>query len=574
MARYIDVEDILKPWRSFFDGRLATEKSEVSNSLVQGGIHHIVFLCPYASRTGGVPTFQRDVIETLLRSNAGLTVDLLYLRAGVDSRETHFHDKRRGNRLTLRGLPDRWLSEAETARSVDQLADLFREELESLHGAFSIDLIAMNSSTPHFEIFDAVLDFAEDRGIATHYYFHGGVILEGTLHVIRRSDGAATNSEALKLTFAGLGASISVVRPVGDLSFFLEPLSGEERRTSERLKGQPALNGKNIILHASRLTPRKGQEDTILAAKDLENRYASLADKAVFVILGPTRDPGEDKRLRSLAKSSGVNIVFVAEQGREQMKLWYHASDIALYPTRAQEPFGLVPIEAQACGVPVIVTRSGGLPETLQENSTGLVVERQNPTALAEAIACLLGEPEQRLRMGRQAADYIRTRYSLDRTTEDLSRSYLTAFRSRKTRQERRQVSPPEEPLQVLNDGYNEVQRPGEVIHMGIEPVAADTWDDERPAADGPYSIGQIVREWQDTWEHFKQKVEPTWSPVTDPEGTYAVNRRSLEVYDAPNVPSLRLGPLRFMMPRICRHATSAPSWASSYPRFPHAASP
>jgi hypothetical protein len=144
--------------------------------------------------------------------------------------------------------------------------------------------------------------------------------------------------------------------------------------------------------------------------------------------------------------------------------------------------------------------------------------------------------------MGQQAAAYIRKRYPLDRTTEDLSRSYLTAFRSTRSRQERR--SPPEEPLRVLNDGYNEVHRPGEVIRMGIEPVDANTWDDEGPA-EGRDRIGRIVEEWLQTYRRFMLEVAPTWLPETDSGGTYYINRQSLVVYDAARLPSRRVGPFR-----------------------------
>ena len=71
----------LSTWGVFFHATSRRQKPKPLSLLVRGGVHHIVYLCPFATRTGGVQTHQRDVIETLLRCNEGVTIDLLYLRA-------------------------------------------------------------------------------------------------------------------------------------------------------------------------------------------------------------------------------------------------------------------------------------------------------------------------------------------------------------------------------------------------------------------------------------------------------------------------------------------------------------
>ena len=79
-------------------------------------------------------------------------------------------------------------------------------------------------------------------------------------------------------------------------------------------------------------------------------------------------------------------------------------------PSRA-ESFGVAALEAQACGVPVVASRVGGLPEVVRHNETGLLVPPDNPQALAEAIAALLVDHERRAVMGAAARRWVAERY-------------------------------------------------------------------------------------------------------------------------------------------------------------------
>ena len=354
-----------------------------------------------------------------------------------------------------------------------------------------IDLLAVKSSTPHFEMLQEALAFANAHEIPSHFTFHGGPILEGTRYLIQRSDAAATDSQALQRTLAGLGLAVQALHPVVDLSFFDRPLTWQERRELARLKVRHGFDGKRVILHPSRVARRKGQEDTILAAKEPRIRYPRLAGRATFVILGPVRDPGENDRLSTLVNDDHLDVAFVEEQTLDQLRLWFHAADVVLYPTRAEEPFGLVPVEAQACGRPVIVTDAGGLPETLNNGRSGLVVKKQDPAALADAIASILGDAKTRFEMGRQAREYIRTRYPLERTSAELTQSYLAAVQSRRERGRLRSLHLPllpDEPLRVLSDAYGGVHSPGDILPMPNVPVSAET---VRPGCGGEQSTGR-----------------------------------------------------------------------------------
>lgn len=84
----------------------------------------------------------------------------------------------------------------------------------------------------------------------------------------------------------------------------------------------------------------------------------------------------------------------------------------------------LTAYEAAACGVPIVSTRSGGIPGIVEHGRTGLLVERSNAPALADAILQLLSNPDQREAMARAAVDRASTMFSWDRIAEDLVQEY------------------------------------------------------------------------------------------------------------------------------------------------------
>jgi D-inositol-3-phosphate glycosyltransferase len=97
---------------------------------------------------------------------------------------------------------------------------------------------------------------------------------------------------------------------------------------------------------------------------------------------------------------------------------------VVVHPAVWPEPFSRVPLEAAAFAKPVIGTRIGGTPEAVEDKSTGLLVERSDPDALARAIEELLADPELRLALGRRAAEMVSAKFSGDRIVDDLLRAY------------------------------------------------------------------------------------------------------------------------------------------------------
>jgi glycosyltransferase involved in cell wall biosynthesis len=102
----------------------------------------------------------------------------------------------------------------------------------------------------------------------------------------------------------------------------------------------------------------------------------------------------------------------------------YHSASIFVFPSVCQEACPLPPIEAMASGLPVIATRDGPLPELVEDGRSGLLVERSNPRALADAILQLLSNPDQRDAMADAAFERASTRFSWERIADDLLAEY------------------------------------------------------------------------------------------------------------------------------------------------------
>jgi glycosyltransferase involved in cell wall biosynthesis len=102
----------------------------------------------------------------------------------------------------------------------------------------------------------------------------------------------------------------------------------------------------------------------------------------------------------------------------------YHAATIFAFPSVCEESFGMPLVEAMASATPVVATRGGAFPEIVEHGRTGLLVERSDAPALAEAILQLLSNPDRRDAMAQAAVKRASTMFSWDRIAEDLVEKY------------------------------------------------------------------------------------------------------------------------------------------------------
>ena len=176
------------------------------------------------------------------------------------------------------------------------------------------------------------------------------------------------------------------------------------------------------ILCVGRLVERKGYADVIRALPGIPG--------AECVVVGgpPAEQLDADPlatRLRTLAKATGVADRFrlVGGVGQQELPSWYRSADV-LACAPWYEPFGLTPLEAMACGVPVVAYALGGFTDTVVDGVTGHLVPPRDHRALATTVRRLLREPSRRLAYATAAMDRARSCYSWRRTAEQLTRLY------------------------------------------------------------------------------------------------------------------------------------------------------
>jgi D-inositol-3-phosphate glycosyltransferase len=183
------------------------------------------------------------------------------------------------------------------------------------------------------------------------------------------------------------------------------------------------------IAVVSRLVPRKGVDDVIRA-------LALLPDAELVVAGGPERhrlaQDEEVARLQDIARAVQVadRVRFVGALERDQVPPLLRSSDVAV-TVPWYEPFGIVPLEIMACGIPVVTSAVGGMIDTVVDGVTGLHVPPRDPGAVAAAIRRLLDHPVWRHELGRAGYDRVRRRYTWARVADGLLRAYTDALHDR-----------------------------------------------------------------------------------------------------------------------------------------------
>ncbi|MGM1061857.1 glycosyltransferase [Saccharothrix sp. Mg75] len=195
-------------------------------------------------------------------------------------------------------------------------------------------------------------------------------------------------------------------------------------------EGPAAARGRlHRVVSVGRLVPRKGFADLITALR-------SLPDAELVVAGGPAdvaSDP-EARRLLDHADRMGVRdrLRLVGRVSRDDMPALLRSADVvACVPW--YEPFGIVPLEAMACGVPVVASAVGGLTDTVVHNVTGVLVPPREPLALARALRSLLADRARREAFGIAGSDRVAARYAWHRIAEDTERVYERATANRTT---------------------------------------------------------------------------------------------------------------------------------------------
>lgn len=201
----------------------------------------------------------------------------------------------------------------------------------------------------------------------------------------------------------------------------------------EAAKQQLGLEGKKVMLFVGRLQPLKAADVAIQALWHMNDWGRMSADDVRLVIVGGTSGhsgAGELERLRQRVNDLGLQdaVRFVPAQPHETLPTYYGAADVCLVPSYT-ESFGLVALEAQASGVPVVASSVGGLRSIVRHGQTGFLVRAGAAESFAERTYRLLSDPALAASMGRLAV-CSSGEFAWDRSASELHELYAAGARS------------------------------------------------------------------------------------------------------------------------------------------------
>jgi len=176
------------------------------------------------------------------------------------------------------------------------------------------------------------------------------------------------------------------------------------------------LKGKKVILFTGRLTPQKGVDYLIKAARQIEGEILILGD-------GPERE-----NLQKLIDTLGVKncriLGYMSPRSHIGYKAFYARADVYVAPSTWKEPLGLVVLEAMAAKTPVISTRAGGVMSLIKDGYNGFLVHVRNSQEIADKVNILLANDKLRTKMAERSYDMVVKRYTWGRIAEQFTTIY------------------------------------------------------------------------------------------------------------------------------------------------------
>lgn len=183
-----------------------------------------------------------------------------------------------------------------------------------------------------------------------------------------------------------------------------------------------------VVLQVGRMVPRKGVDDAVRGFARLVKRHGVAA--RLLIVGGESDDADPLKtpeigRLHAIAREEGVadRVSFVGRKTREQLKYYYSAADVFV-TMPWYEPFGITPLEAMACGTPVVGANVGGIKYSVRDGETGYLVPPHDAEMLGERLAHLFAHPGLLARFSRQAIERVNRLFTWRRVTAQLAEVY------------------------------------------------------------------------------------------------------------------------------------------------------
>ena len=379
--------------------------------------------CPLATLggkyTGGMNVYVRDLTRELGRM--GVHVDV-FTRSQDEHVPHVVHELGFGNRVVH--VP----SGPETPKAKKELANYIPEFVEGIkqfaidkgihydviHSHYWMSGLAAESlsdawgGTPIVHMFHTLGEM-KNRVARSESEHAGEDRLNGERQVLGRADRiiAATIAETTQLRFLYRAQSrkLVIIPPGVDTSHFY-PIPPDEAKQFLGLKPE-----NRMVLFVGRIEPLKGVDTLIqaMACLDMQeiHRPVHLAVIGGEPNVIPEDMTEEMTRLQKLCDEMfmGGMVVFLGKRGQDTLPYYYSAAEVVVMPS-LYESFGMVALEAMACGTPVIASEVGGLGYLVQNDVTGYTIPDSDPEALCDKLSTLLGAANLREMMGQRAAEY------------------------------------------------------------------------------------------------------------------------------------------------------------------------
>jgi len=197
-----------------------------------------------------------------------------------------------------------------------------------------------------------------------------------------------------------------------------------------------------LVLQLGRMVPRKGIDNVIKAVARIKAKERKIR---LVIVGGPDDVPqfesgSELARLKQLTMNLGIEmmVTFEGRRNREMLKYYYSAADVFV-TTPWYEPFGITPLEAMACGTPVIGADVGGIKYSVAEGKTGFLVPPNAPSELADRLTLLFDHETLLQQLGKNALDHVQN-FTWNKVAEQVHGLYKTVM-SKKTSEEKDSTS-------------------------------------------------------------------------------------------------------------------------------------
>jgi len=369
-----------------------------------------VHTCPLAAlggkETGGMNVYVRELARELSRIGADVDVFTRSQNAGIP-RVVRLADRARV--IHLPAGPQAPMARERVHAHLDEFVEGLEAwrianglEYDLLHGNYWLSgvvglALRARWGAPLVQMFHTLGALKNGAGIAAER--EPALRLAEERRIVAAADRlvAANAIERNELVTAyGADSSRVAVIPCGVDTDVFTPGDAMAARAALGLPPGP------LLLYVGRIAPIKGLETLLDAVGCL--RGAGMPAR-LAVVGGETDEPTDgheaDVRRRASALGLGDAVTFVGAQPQQRLRDWYVAADVTVLPSY-YESFGMVALEAMACGSPVVASRVGGLQTTVRDGVTGLLVAEGDPCALAATITRVLGDDALRWRLGRE----------------------------------------------------------------------------------------------------------------------------------------------------------------------------